>query len=197
VRERGLTLVELLVALGLLGVVAVCSGAALVAVSETWHQARTLADEQQNARLVVEWMIRRLRLAGLGAVGSAFQEAAVEAVAFDADLTSQPGPERHRFCLDRDDGIVREQIGDDVSTACNRGGPLNGPRTPVVYLTFTYFDRANRRLVPLPLGAGERAQVARVRFLLVFDRNRSGRYEPGQDLDLTGEAVIRKSAEGE
>jgi prepilin-type N-terminal cleavage/methylation domain-containing protein len=197
VRARGLSLVELLIALSLVGIVMLCSGVALVMVSRAWATARTFAEEQQNARLVVEWMTRRLRLAGLGVPGSAVQEAAVEAVAFDADLTSQPGPERHRFCLDRDDGVVREQIGDDVSTACNRGGPLNGPGAPVVHLTFTYFDRANRRLEPLPLGVSERAQVARVRFLLVFDRNRSGQYEPDRDLALTGEAVIRKSAEGE
>jgi|GEM_PF-1762634 len=195
-RERGLLLVELLIALGLLGIVVLCSGATLVAVSRTWATARAFAEEQQHARLVVEWMTRRLRLAGLGAAESAFQEAAVEAVAFDADLTSRPGPERHRFCLDRDDGLMREQIGDDVSTTCNRGGPLNGSGAPVVHLSFTYFDRMNHRLQPLPLGAGERAQVARVRFLLVFDRNRSGRYEPDQDLALTGEAVIRKSVEG-
>lgn len=195
-RERGLSLVELLIALGLLGIVMLCSGAAVGAISRAWTTARTLAEEQQNARLALEWMTRRLRLAGLGVAGSGVQEGAAEAVAFDVALTPRSRPERHRFCLDRDDGIVREQIGDDVSTSCTRGGPLNGPASPVVHLSFTYFDRANRRLETLPLSPDGRAQVVRVRVLLAFDRNRSGRYEPDRDVPFVGEVVIRNSGEG-
>ncbi len=183
-RESGLTLTELLVALSLLGVVLVCCAAVLSTLFRAWQAGTALAEEHQAARLVLDWMVRRLRMA------DRFLEAVPSAVAFEADLTSLPGPEVHRFCLDEGRGVLREQIGGDVSSTCSRGGPLNaweGARgVRVQSLLFTYFDGENRTLGPSDLG-----RIARVRAEVVFDRNRSGHFEPEEDLVLRGEAAVR------
>ncbi len=182
--ESGLTLTELLVALSLLGVVLVCCVAALSALFRAWQVGTALAEEHQAARFALDWMVRRMRMA------DRFLEATPSAVTFEADLTSLPGPEVHRFCLDEGRGVLREQIGEDVSSTCSRGGPLNaweGARgVRVLRLRFTAFDGENRVLGPSDVG-----RIARVRAEVVFDRNRSGRFEPEEDLVLRSEAAVR------
>ncbi|MCS7173047.1 MAG: prepilin-type N-terminal cleavage/methylation domain-containing protein [Armatimonadetes bacterium] len=189
VREAGLTLVELLVASALLGVVTVCCAGVLQALLRAWQAGTALAEEQQTARFALDWMARRLRMA------EEFREAAQDAVSFQADLTSLPGSELHRFCLDRGGGILREQIGADVSSTCNRGGPLNaqeGTRgVRILGLAFVYFDAENRRLGPLPLGSPDLGRIVRIRVEVTLDRGRSGRPGPERSLVVQGEAAVR------
>jgi prepilin-type N-terminal cleavage/methylation domain-containing protein len=189
VRESGLTLVELLVASALLGVAAVCCATALEVLLRAWQAGTALVEEQQTARFALDWMVRRLRMA------DRFTEATGDAVTFEADLTSLPESEPHRFCLDEDTGVLREQIGSDVSRTCSRGGPLNareGTRgVRVLGLAFAYFDAENQPLLPLPLGTPELGRITRIRVEVTLDRNRSGRYEPDRDLVLRGEAAVR------
>ncbi|MDR5708463.1 MAG: prepilin-type N-terminal cleavage/methylation domain-containing protein [Armatimonadota bacterium] len=188
-RESGLTLIELLVASTLLGVVAICCAAALQVLLRAWQMGTALAEEQQTARFALDWMVRRLRMA------DRLREAAGDAVSFEADLTSLPGAELHRFCLDRGGGILREQIGGDVSTTCNRGGPLNareGKRgVRILEMAFAYFDAENRLLEPLPVDSPDLERIARIRVEVVFDRDRSGRYELERDLVLRADATVR------
>ncbi|MDR7455325.1 MAG: prepilin-type N-terminal cleavage/methylation domain-containing protein, partial [Armatimonadota bacterium] len=97
--QRGATVLEVLVALSLFAVVALAGSYVFSATFRAWIAGRDLADEQQNARLVLEWMVRRIRLAGFNVTSTAeyFGEAAASSMAFLADVDGDGTPEWHRF----------------------------------------------------------------------------------------------------
>jgi prepilin-type N-terminal cleavage/methylation domain-containing protein len=196
--ERGLSILEVLVSLTLFGIVMTATAAGFVAPYRAWVSGRNMINEQQNARVVLEWMSRRLRLAGLNtAAGTSefFTSAEQTAVAFRADIDRNGSAEEHRFCLDTATGIVREQIGAAVSMTCTAGAPLTTPGDGrplrVLLLDFEYYDGQERPLTPLPLPASQRPLVARVRIVLGLDSNLSGTYEAANDLTLTMDASVR------
>ncbi len=195
--EHGFTVLELLVGLALFGLVALAGSAVFSATFRGWTSGRDLADEQQNARVVLEWMTRRIRMAGYNTpVGTTafFTEADATSLTFLADIDGDGTAELHRFCLEPTQGVVREEVG-TVSAGCttSTGIPITsrGIRPPrIVSLQFTYIDGRENTLTPLPLDAASRALMSRVRISLATDSNRSGAFE-GSDLTITMDAVIR------
>ncbi len=195
--EQGFTLLELLVALALFGLVALAGSAVFSATFRGWTSGRDLADEQQNARMVLEWMTRRIRMAGYNTpVGTTafFTEADATSLTFLADIDGDGTAELHRFCLEPTQGVVREEVG-AVSTGCttSTGIPITsrGIRPPrIVSLQFAYYDGREAALTPLPLSSTSRTLVSRVRIILATDSNRSGALE-GSDLTITMDSVIR------
>jgi hypothetical protein len=194
--RRGATVLEVLVALSLFAVVALAGSWVFSATFRAWIAGRDLADEQQNARLVLEWMVRRIRLAGLNVTSTAeyFGEATATSVAFLADVDGDGAPEWHRFCLEPTEGVVRMETG-AVSPGCTptTGVPLTsrGVRPPrVLTLQFAYYDGRQSALAPLPLAAQQRPGIARVRVTLRIDSNRSGALDAG-DLTITMDAIVR------
>lgn len=182
----GLTLVELVLALCLLGVVLIAATTALAGTFRAWRAAVRQAEEQQNARLALEWMVRRLRQVGPAALTSG----GAESVSFRADFG---GADRHRFCLDRKRWVVRHQSGEQVtSTGCGSGAPITTPGGEtlphVVSLEFTYFDGADN-VLPVPLDASALALVRRVRIGL--STGMAGRYEASSPLSLSAEIALR------
>jgi len=196
-QETGFTVLELLMALSLLAVMLLVAFTVFSIPFRAWMAGRKLADEQQNARLVLEWMTRRLRLAGMGApadVAEYFTEAGADAVTFLANVDGIGGAELHRFCIDTTTGVIREQIGGGVTTSCATGAPLTsrGIRPlKVVLLQFAYFDGQQKALTPLPLPSDERPGVAWVRIVLGLDSNLSDGYEAADDLTFTTDAIVR------
>ncbi len=196
--ERGLSILEVLVSLSLFGMVVTATAAGMVAPYRAWVAGRGMVNEQHSARTALEWMSRRLRLAGLNTpagTGEFFTSAEQDAVAFMADVDRNGSAEAHRFCLDAAAGIVRDQTGAAVSTTCANGAPLtttgDGRPLRVVLLDFQYYDGQEVWLTPLPLSASQRPLVARVRIVLGLDSNLSGAYEAAQDLTLTMDASVR------
>ncbi len=195
--REGFTVLELLVGLALFGLVALAGSAVFSATFRGWTSGRDLADEQQNARVVLEWMTRRIRMAGYNTpVGTTafFTEADATSLAFLADIDGDGTAELHRFCLESTQGVVREEVG-TVSTGCttSTGTPITsrGIRPPrIVSLQFAYFDGREIPLTPLPLSGANRALMSRVHITLVTDSNRSGALE-ASDLTITMDAVIR------
>jgi len=194
--QRGATVLEVLVALSLFAVVALAGSWVFSATFRAWTAGRDLADEQQNARLVLEWMVRRIRLAGFNVTSTAeyFGEATATSVAFLADGDADGTPEWHRFCLEPTEGVVRAETG-AISPGCTpaTGAPVTsrGLRPPrVLALRFAYYDGRQSPLGPLPLTAGQRPGIARVRITLRIDSNRSGALDAG-DLTITMDAVVR------
>jgi hypothetical protein len=194
---------ELLVGLALFGLVALASSAVFSTTFRGWTSGRDLADEQQNARMVLEWMTRRVRMAGYNTpfgTTEFFTQADVASLAFLADINGDGSAELHRFCLDTTQGVVREEVG-TVSTTCtaSTGTPITsrGIRPPrIVGLQFAYFDGREidglgNLLGPLPLTApADRSLVVRVRITLTTDSNRSGAIE-ASDLSIAMDAVVR------
>lgn len=195
--QRGFTILEVLVALALFGVVALATTAAFSSALRGMIAGRQFADEQQNARLALEWMHRRIRMAGVGAPAGTTEfvtEAAANAVAFRGDIGGS-GWVARRYCLDTSQGVVMEQVDAQVSADCTSGAPITsrGIRPlRVVRLVFAYFTGQDVALTPLPLTATtQRSLVARVEITLGLDTNRSGAYEMTDDLTFTMNAVIR------
>jgi len=195
--DRGHSVLELLVSLSLLAVMLLVGFTLFSGTFKAWLAGRKLADEQQNARVVLEWMTRRLRLAGLGtAAGTSeyFSEAAAAALTFLADVDGDGAAEVHRFCIDVTPGVVREQIAAGVTGTCAAGGQLTsrGIRPlKVVQLRFDYLDGLQAPLTPLPLTAGQRSSVAWVRIAVSLDSNQSGVYETASDLTFVADVAVR------
>jgi Tfp pilus assembly protein PilW len=192
-REPAFIVLELLVAFALVGIVLITASTAFNAPFRAYMIGKRFADEQENARLLLERMTRRIRLAGLGAPpAERFTEATVNSIAFQADLDADGSVEKIRYCLDSTQGMVREQLGSGNSD-CTTGAPLLSAGiqpVKVVLLEFAYFDGFERQLaVPPPL-----LEIARVRTKLGLDSNRSGTYEASSDLTFEMDARVRNYA---
>ncbi|MDR7482740.1 MAG: prepilin-type N-terminal cleavage/methylation domain-containing protein [Armatimonadota bacterium] len=194
--ERAFTVLEVLVALSLFGVVLLTGFAAFNASYRGLVAGKELADEHQNARLVLEWITRRIRLAGIGAppgTTAFFSEAGTSALAFVADTDADGVLEWRRYCLDAAAGAVREQVlepaptplpspGDACAGATITSQGLHALR--VSLLQFSYFNGQEAATSAL-------SQIRRVRIVLGLDSNRSGAYDAAQDVTFTMDAVLR------
>jgi len=188
----GFSTIEVLVAIALMGALAIAGGAFFSSTFGAWMKGRELADQQQNARLVLEWMVRRIRLAGVNVpTGPGFTTTS-DSIAFSADLNLDGTGERYRYCLDAPAGVVREQVDGQVSGTCTAGAPMTsrGIRTlRVVRLGIAGFDGFGN---PTP------SAIARARITLALDSNRNGLDDTGgacssvgTDVCLQMDAVVR------
>jgi hypothetical protein len=188
-KEKAFTVLEVLIALTLLGVVLIATFSVFSSQFRAFMAGRKLANEHQNARLVLEWMGRRIRLAGLGApAGIRFTQRNSDAVAILADVDGNVIVEEHRYCIDAVEGVVREQIGSGVTyNSCATGSPLTSRGIQplrVVQLQFAYFNATEGPPVNLQ-------DVTRVRITLALDSNRNDTYDPGSDLTFTMDVRVR------
>ncbi|MDR7555693.1 MAG: prepilin-type N-terminal cleavage/methylation domain-containing protein [Armatimonadota bacterium] len=193
--ERAFTLLELLVALSLFGVVLLTGFAAFNASYRGLVAGKEMADEHQNARLVLEWMTRRIRLAGIGVPAGTtafFTEAGSSALAFLGDTNGDGVVEWRRYCHDSAAGVVREDLQEPAALPLSAGGACTGaPITSqglhalrVSYLQFAYFNGQEASTSAL-------SQIRRVRIVLGLDSNRSGAFEAAADVTFTMDAVLR------
>jgi hypothetical protein len=194
--QRGHSVLEIVVALSLVGAVALAGTLILSATFRAWRAGRDLADEQQNARIVLEWMVRRIRFAGFNVTSTAefFGQADNTSLAFLGDFDSNTTPEWHRFCLETSQGVIREEIGAisaNCTTSTGTAITSRGVRPPrILVMQFEYFDGRQLALTPLPLSAQQRPNISRVRITLRTDSNRSGGLDSG-DLTITMDAIVR------
>lgn len=193
--QLGTTILEVLVAFSLFGVVTLTAFAVFSTSFKGMLAGRGFADEHQNTRLVLEWMTRRLRLAGLGVSPSeVFTEGTATSVAFQYDSDRDGTAEVHRFCWDSSEGAIREEVG-SISTGCgpSSGAPVSsrGLRpVKVVLADFRYF-RGDEVELARPLNAATLPQVKRLRIILGADSNRTSTYEVSQDFTITMDTVLR------
>jgi Tfp pilus assembly protein PilW len=91
--QQGLTLAELLVMLTILGIVASGLFASTRAMSISWATGQHRVGVTQHGRNAMEWMARRIRLAGQGTPGNTAIYVAAEAarMGFWADVISGSG----------------------------------------------------------------------------------------------------------
>ncbi len=162
-REAGVTLFEVLVALGLFGALAVAGTAVLGTAVRLASAAARWAEAEHHARSVLDRMCVRLRAVASGSEAPGFVVADRSRVEFWADFDPEvTGPELYGFYWGSD-GVLRERSGDGrfALTTTDHG-------FRVTSFQLAYFNPAGRVLGPLPLDAAQRREVARVRITVVY-----------------------------
>ncbi len=148
-RDRsGLTLVELLIALAVLGVMLGAMFGATKAMVHAWATGQHRIGVQQNGRNAIEWVTRRIRAAGLGVDKQPiFTEATPNSIKFCANPSTQ-------YEYTTKDGKLLER----VYNSCDNSGETPPERRltvaeevgviTVTDLNFCYFGFDNALLNP-------------------------------------------------
>jgi len=164
--HRGITLLDLLVGLMLLGVGAVGIFAGFKSALAGWTTGQQFVGEQHNARVTLDWMTRRLRMAGNAYSLARFQVADAGEILFYGNIDGDPAVECFHIYLDG--GVVEVKTTESTCTGFD-GQPLTAnveARTFLVTgLTMRYFDReagSGNALTALPLVSLDRAKIGRV-----------------------------------
>ncbi len=201
-RDRaGLTLVELLIALVVLGVILGAMFAATKAMVHAWAVGQHRVGVQQNGRSAIEWVTRRIRMAGIGwdvAHGPIYTGAESDRIKFRARL----GQELRQYEYERE--RVGRQLVERVYDAAGVSVVSERRLTvaeevgiiTVADLNFCYYNIFNR-LLNGPQGpegrctgqveGSELGSVYRVQMRLTLE---SGR--PGEDpITLYSQAFVR------
>jgi type II secretory pathway pseudopilin PulG len=181
-----MTLVELLIATGILGVVLLIATTILISSSRLESRTVRRASVQQGARQTVSLMSTELRQAG--ADPSIPPVGIVGIVAADRRLVHL------RADLNGDGAIQTTEPSEDVTYAYDSTArvitrnPGSGPSLMLANVTameFSYFDAANQPLVTLPLSAADAARVHSIALTLTC------RDRDAQPLTLTTRVTLR------
>ncbi|HLW58328.1 MAG TPA: hypothetical protein VKV57_00215 [bacterium] len=173
--QQGTTLMDVLAALMLLGVMALGVFLAFRANLTTWLTIQQYAEEQQNGRVVVNRLARGLRMLGYNYTPSATSPAVIyggpNEVDFFADLDNTGTPQCYRFYLNG--GIVYQAK--VTGSGCNAtitsavGQPLTAASEAKVLtfteLDFSYWSAADLgggQLTDNPLTINDRSLIRRV-----------------------------------
>jgi len=181
---RGITLLDLLVGLMLLGVGAVGIFAGFKSALAGWTTGQQFVGEQHNARVTLDWMTRRLRMAGNAYSGARFQVADAGEILFYGNTDGDPAVECFHIYLDG--GVVEVKTTEATCTGFD-GEPLTAnaeARTfSVTRLTLRYFDGeagSGNALTALPLNSLDRAKIRRIEVELRVAGVRSDCDQPPQ-----------------
>ena len=147
-RQQGYALYEVLVAMSILGLVAIGIFLAFKAGTTTWTTSQQFVAEQQNARLLVNTIARSVRMIGYQYTGgnAAVINGATSDLSFYADMDGDGTIECYRYYLSG--GTVYEAVVQGSGCASSilnaTGQPitaaLESKGLSVKSLTFTYYD---------------------------------------------------------
>jgi Tfp pilus assembly protein PilW len=176
--SRGITLLDLVVGLSLLSIAAGGIFAGFQGSLKAWTIAQQYAGEQHNARVVLDWTTRRLRMAGNGFAGTAFTVAAADEVLFFGNTDDDAAVECHRIYRNTnpivgETNVVYAAIGEEPNCstiATSIGQPLSTyeevQTLSVTSLVLQYFDGTGQLLTPLPLSVTQRATIRRIQITI-------------------------------
>jgi Tfp pilus assembly protein PilW len=171
-RQRGYALHEVLVALSVLGLVAIGMFLAFKAGNTAWTTSQQFVSEQQNARILANTIARGVRMIGYQYTGgnSAVIKGAASDLSFYADMDGDAAIECYRYYLSG--GRVYEAVvqgsGCASSILSATGQPitasLESKGLSVTSLTFTYYDADTQggALLAAPLSGTDLFLVRRV-----------------------------------
>lgn len=173
--NRGAALTDILVGLMIFSLAASGIFAGYKAALAAWITAQQFAGEQHNARLVLDWAIRRIRAAGsVYAGGTPIITAGASEIVFIGDADGNNQVECHRIYLNSGEGVVYagriEPLPADLNL-CRTvvGNPITAnveARSLVVTsLDIAYYDGspgAGSPLVPPVTGSTALASIRRV-----------------------------------
>jgi prepilin-type N-terminal cleavage/methylation domain-containing protein len=179
--ERGLTLVELMMASALLSLVLAASAAALFSYQQTAASSDVRLENLTEAQAIMDVVSRDVRTATRPAAGeSPFLVASANEVRFYANLRTTTGPKLVRLYVDTASGRVIEEAIEPTGAP-----PYSYTSTPVVRVVgrhfangsgqplLTYVDDEGNTLGPVPLTATQRLQIHAVRIDLSIRKSTS------------------------
>jgi Tfp pilus assembly protein PilW len=171
-RQQGYALYEVLIALSILGLVAIGIFLAFKAGTTTWTTSQQFVAEQQNARNLVNTIGRGVRMIGYLYSGgnAAVINGAVSDLSFYADMDGDGSMECYRYYLSG--GTVYQAVVQGSNCASSiltaTGQPitasLESKAMTVKSLTFTYYsaDTQGGALLSAPLSGTNLALVRRI-----------------------------------
>jgi prepilin-type N-terminal cleavage/methylation domain-containing protein len=179
--ERGLTLVELVMASALLSLVLAAAGAALASYQRTAASSDIRLENLTEAQAIMDVVSRDIRTATRPSVGaSPFLVANANEVQFYANLQTVTGPKRVRLYVDSATSrVIEEAVEPTGAPPYNYSSPptvrvvgrhfANAPSQPLL----TYLDDQGNVLGPAPLTAAQRMQIDSVRIELSIRKSTS------------------------
>ena len=180
--ERGMSLIELIMASALLSLVLAAAGAALASYQRTAASSDIRLENLTEAQAIMDVVSRDIRTATRPAAGAApFIVAADNEVRFYANLQTTTGPKQVRLYVDPVSGRVIEESIEPTGTAPPYAY-TSAPTIRVVGRHFanvstqpllTYLDDQGNALGPAPLSAVQRLQVDSVRIELSIRKSTS------------------------
>jgi len=171
-RQHGYALYEVLIAMSILGLMAIGIFLAFKAGTTTWTTSQQFVAEQQNARVLVKSIARGVRMIGYQYTGgsAAVINGTATDLSFYADMDGDGTMECYRYYLSG--GVVYEAAVQGSSCASSiltaTGQPitasLESKGLKVTNLTFTYYNAANQGGAALtaPLSSNDLPLVRRV-----------------------------------
>ena len=171
-RQQGYALYEVVVALSILGLVAIGIFLAFKAGTTAWGTSQQFVAEQQNARILVNTIARGVRMIGYQYTGAraAVINGAASDLSFFADMDGDGAIECYRYYLSG--GRVYEAVvqgsGCASSILTAAGQPitasLESKGLSVTSLTFTYYDADTQggALLNAPLSGTDLYLVRRI-----------------------------------
>ncbi len=140
---------ELLIALVVLGVILGGMFAATKAMVHAWAAGQHRVGVQQNGRNAIEWVTRRIRMAGVGwdvALGPVYTAAESQRIRFRANLGA--GLQQYEYL--RVGSQLVERVYDSTGASLRSARPLTTPEEvgviTVADLNFCYYDIFNELL---------------------------------------------------
>jgi prepilin-type N-terminal cleavage/methylation domain-containing protein len=182
--RRGMTLVELMIAISVFGVLMGVVMGFLVESRDSYNETRERAQVQQSMRAVLSLLTAEVRSAGCDPLSAGF-----ESFAFAGDVFLQA-----QMDLNGDADITDSDPDESVTYVFTSGsGELwrvdaGGSQVILRNLTnvqFSYFDAQGAALAALPLSAADRARVRVVHVLL------EGETDQGEPVDYETNIALR------
>jgi Tfp pilus assembly protein PilW len=171
-RQHGYALYEVLIAMSVLGLMAIGIFLAFKAGTTIWTTSQQFVAEQQNARILASAIARGVRMIGYQYTGgnSAVIHGTASDLSFYADMDGDGTMECYRYYLSG--GVVYEAVVQGSSCASSiltsTGQPITASveskGLKVTSLTFTYYDASNLggALLTAPLSSSDLFLVRRV-----------------------------------
>ncbi len=181
----------------LLGVGAIGIFAGFKSALAGWTTGQQFVGEQHNARVVLDWMTRRLRMAGNEYPGARFAYANTSEIVFYGNTDADPAFECFRFHLGTDAVTGTPVVKVNTTEAACAGGDgesltagAEAKNFSVTGLTLRYFDGgagAGTQLTALPLNSLDRAKIRRIEVEI-----RVAGVQPGTSVTMMTQVDIRR-----
>ncbi len=174
IRARGFTLVEMMIALAVMGIAVGAIYAVFIASDRSYHTQDQVAEAQQGARVGIDFMVRDIRMAGLDPLGTAvagIEEATTTKIriTFDIDINgtidAPLNEETITYEYDSANGLLRHCLYED--------NPPHDAWQDLIHnvsaLSFGYLDANGNTITPPVTGTANLDRIKTVILSMTCD----------------------------